>query len=58
MDKIVAAKFSEQERKRIEEEANRLGLKIRGKANLSMVIRMAVGEYFENHQKEIEGEKK
>ncbi len=58
MDKIVAAKFSEQERKRIEEEAVRLGLKVKGNPNLSMVIRIAVAEYFENHQKEIEGERK
>ena len=58
MDKIIAARFSEQERKRIEAEAVRLGLKVKGNPNLSMVIRIAVAEYFENHKKEIEGDKK
>lgn len=45
MDKIIAARFTEDERKRIEKAADRLGLKIKDKANLSMVIRIAVKEY-------------
>lgn len=57
MDKIVAARFTEEEQKKIIKEANRLGLKVKGNPSLSMVLRIAVAEYFDNHKKEIEGAK-
>ena len=51
--KMIATIFTYEERMQIVNEAKRKGVK-----TMSDVIRMAVVEYFNNHKKEIEGDKK
>jgi len=55
---MVGVVFSQEERAKLKREAARKGFSYASRANESMVVRLAVTEYFENHKKEIEGDKK